>query len=414
MVPTVLHDLRYWWNGERIRAEINADFHCSDSDFPWAEITITVSGEADIACARLSKLTGAAVLTNDSDMMIHDLGSQGAVILLNSMYLVEDHTNQYPADLRGSMIFPRDVCARLGIPDIRRFAFELKNNPKIQFNDLVRRSKEAIDSEKSIAEYDRFSQEFRPLEDQSRIMQNSQGAADLDPRISELYWQFERPNLFCTSDGPHIYLGILFEDPSRRCAWEQGRMYRGLAYSLLNLSQPQARRQPVVHEFVRRGKRIVSHQIELLGEDDAAASMDLLLRQFDFARAAFGAVSGVQFWVLFALSEICRYSSSTTMSMDATQIQHLLQTGHLGHRPEWADVHIMAQLHAVIYSLTTLKQLFQVSRCQDGLTHHSHFLSDLPSLKLLLGSLRGMTQGLSRDDIVRLSTNEMFEVVDDD
>jgi hypothetical protein len=35
----------------------------ADTDYPWADITVMVPGEADVECARVAKLTGCAVST---------------------------------------------------------------------------------------------------------------------------------------------------------------------------------------------------------------------------------------------------------------------------------------------------------------------------------------------------------------
>ncbi|KAJ6153771.1 hypothetical protein N7470_006730 [Penicillium chermesinum] len=367
MVPTVFNDLRQWWNGERIQAECDT-FHHTETGFPWARLTVMVSGEADIACADISRRTGAAVLTNDSDMIIHDLGPCGAVVFLNTMYLVETHSDDSLslAELRGSRIQPSSISGRLGISDIRRFAYELKRSPRGQFTDILRRSNEAADSGEIPREFMHFLQEYSPTDGGSSVGHRRLHPANLDPRLSELYWQYEQPELFRSPEGPHVYLGMLFEDHSRRCAWEQGRAYRGLGYSLLNLSQPQSHQCPVVHEFVRRGKRIVSEQITTASKESATDNIGLFRERIALTRASFGAVSASQFWVLFALLDVYCDSLGASMLPRSMHLQHFLQHGQLGCRLEWADVHLMAQVHAVLYSLRILKLCLHVYESQSG------------------------------------------------
>lgn len=412
MVSTVFNDLRHWWNRERVRAEIDANFSCANADFPWAEPTVMVPGEADIACAEISKATGAAVLTNDSDMIIHDLGPHGAVVFLNTIYLVEGHPNQTRPELRGSRILPSDICQRLGISDIRRFAYELTKSPRLQFTDLLRRSKQATGSGQETADYSRFLEEYCPTTDQSEMAQRGPYSANMDPRIAELYWQYEQPELFCSLEGPHVYLGVVFEDHSRRCAWEQGRAFRELGYSLINLCQPDARRYAAVHEFVRRGKRVISEQVVPSDKERVAKDVDLFLERLDLARTFFEAVPASQFWVLFALSEICSDPSNTTALLSATQLQTFLETGQLGDQLAWADVHLIAQVQAVLYSLRILKQLLEMHVDQSGPFNFLSVLSDLPPLNSLVGSLHDMMRVFPTED-ARFSIKELLQAYSD-
>lgn len=91
MVPAVFEDLKHRWNKENIlqtaRGSLSLPDSAASQDFPWADVTIMVAGEADMHCAYLAKLTGSAVLTNDSDLILHDIGPHGSVVLLHSLEL---------------------------------------------------------------------------------------------------------------------------------------------------------------------------------------------------------------------------------------------------------------------------------------------------------------------------------------
>ncbi|KAJ5152836.1 uncharacterized protein N7482_009314 [Penicillium canariense] len=397
IVSAVYEDLQARWNRKRILQEASHEpSHLPAAEYPWAEITVMVPGEADLECARVSRLKGSAILTNDSDLMVHDLGPHGAVVFLNSVQLIETTQDRAVSEMRGMRLHPHDVARRLGIINIQRFAYELNENPQLGFSELLRRSKEDPGLIEHSDNYQNFLREYQPDPDQPTAIPGPARGPTLDPRVSELFWQYELPDAFCGADQPRIYLGILFEDHSRRCAWEQGRSYRALGYSLLNQSYPTARRFPTVSEFVRRGGRIVAEQITLGGSQSVASDLLILQRRLDLARIVFGDGS-LNFWVLFALSEIYHDPSNQTTIPSAAQLERFLTKGFVGKRTEWADIHLLAQIQAVLYSLRMLQQLLHIPQ-GDELSNPSRFtLDDLPPLHSLLRSrheiLRGFPNG---------------------
>src|SRR5699024_2625289 len=114
------------------------------------------------------------------------------------------------------------------------------------------------DNQEAIEQSDKYHEVLRgyqPKTDGSIAVQGHAYVPNLEPRISELFWQYELPDTFCEARQPHIYLGILFEDHSRRCVWEVARFYRAMGYSLFNQAHPPTRRFTTICEFVRRGTR---------------------------------------------------------------------------------------------------------------------------------------------------------------
>ena len=216
--------------------------------------------------------------------------------------------------------------------------------------------------------------------------------------------------MYCCGERPHFYLGILHEDHSRRCAWEQGRPLRALGYSLLNLSRVTTRRFPVVHEFVRRGGRIVAEQVTLAGVKTVAADLKSLRRRLDRAQSVFGGASQSSFWVLFSLSEIYRDNTNITTSPSAVQLKRFLEQGFMGEKPEWEDIHLMAQIHAVLYSLRILWQLLCVTLDIDDVelsTLRHSILACLPPLHLLIDSRHALTRAFS-GGLTHRSVKQLF------
>jgi hypothetical protein len=396
MVSAVFEDLRTRWSREQIIQETQYDpSHLPDGDYPWAEITVMVPGEADVECAHVSRLTGSAILTNDSDLIVHDLGPHGAVVFLNSAQLVEDTEDNASSQIRAMRLHPKELAHRLGIKDIPRFAYELNENPHLGFSELVRRSKENQGVVDHSDNYHDFLREYQPDTERCLAVRGSAYVQNLDPRVSELFWQYELPDIFCEADEPHIYLGILFEDHSRRCAWEIGRFYRALGYSLLNQAHPPAKQFTTVSEFVRRGTRIVAEQITLGGSKTVASDLSMLQKRLDLARSVFGAADQSIFWVMFAIAEIYRDPSSQTSLPGAVQLERYLTRGFVGKGTEWTDVHLLAQIHAVLYSLRMLQQLVRFIPDNNLSGSNRLMLSNLPPLHNLLPSRQEIIQRFS-------------------
>lgn len=410
MVSAVFEDLRTRWDRKQILQETKCDpSHLSDDDYPWAEVTVMVPGEADVECALVSRLTGAAILTNDSDLIVHDLGPHGTVVFLNSVQLVEDTEEISHSTIRAMRLYPSDLTRRLGILNIPRFAYELNENPTLGFSELLRRSKDNQATIEHSDKYHEFLQEYQPDSNRSLAVQGHAYVQNLDPRISELFWQYELPDTFCEAGQPHIYLGILFEDHSRRCAWEFGRFYRVLGYSLLNQAYPAARQFTTVCEFVRRGARIVAEQITLSGSKTVASDLTTLQKRLDLARGVFGADDPSTFWVMFALAEIYRDPSSQTSLPGAKQLERYLTRGFAGQKTEWTDVHLLAQIHTVLYSFRMLQQLLRFIP-DDNLTGRNRLmLGNLPPLHNLLPSRQEIVRRfLSSDGLARRLVHQLI------
>ncbi|KAJ5924936.1 hypothetical protein N7454_007575 [Penicillium verhagenii] len=411
MVSAVYEDLRSRWSKQLMVTNVHpCAAYLKGGEYPWAKITTMVPGEADLDCARVTKLKGSAVLTNDSDLVVHDLGKLGSVVLLNSLQFLEDTPDLISPEIRGLRIHPHGLCLRLGIESLQRFAFELIQDPHRGFSDLVRLSKQDLGAE-SVVSFNTFLREFHDdLEEPTKLQYP--GALTLDPRVSELFWQFRLPEIYCLGREmqPHIYLGILPEDHARQCAWEQGRIYRTIGYSLLNLAQPAARNFPVIHEFVRRGRRIVSEPIILSQAKTVSSNLALLSERLDLARSVFGSEAHPSFWVMFALSEIYRDCSNNTSLPISNKLEQFLRHGFTGKCSEWTDLHLLAQVHAILYSLRILKQLLGVTYDLDLSGQHRDMLSELPPLYLLVGSRHDVTKGFIGKNSVRESVSQLFQM----
>jgi hypothetical protein len=249
---------------------------------------------------------------------------------------------------------------------------------------------------------------IREYQHEATGAENMRSVQTCDPRVSELFWQYEQPDVYCCAEQPHIYLGILHEDHTRRCAWGQGRFYRAIGYSVLGLSRSAPHELSIVYEFVRRGGRIVAEQVALGDAKTTTSNLSILQRRLDLARTTFGGNNQPGFWVLFALSEIYRDPSSTTAIPNAVHLERFLMKGFMGTQTEWADIHLLAQIQAVLYSLRILKQLIEIAA--EKVSHqHKGVLADLPPLHLLIMSRHDIVECFSLNGLAHNSVCQLLE-----
>jgi hypothetical protein len=406
MVSAVYEDLRHRWNKEAIQKEVDNDISCfsKDIDYPWADITVMVQGEADVECARVSKLTGCAVLTDDSDLLLHDLGPSGAVLFLGSVQSPSRVWDPIKPDIQGLRICPDSLARRLGITSIQRFGYELTKDPHLRFAEIIRRSK-ANEATELSSDYHDFLREYQTT-DQDLALRAKKLSEPMDPRISELFWQYEIPGIYCVGDQPHVYLGVLNEDPTRQCAWKQGRAYRCLGYSVLNLSRPVDDQYTIVQEFVRRGGRIVADQIALSGTETTISEMELLRQRLDLARSTFDSTAE-SFWFMFALSEIYREASNPTTIPSGVQLESFLASGYMEQSTKWTDIHLLAQVQAVLYSLRMLQQLLHSATPTD-LGEYESLLLGLPPLHIMM-SRQKLIQSFTTTRVLRHMISQLLK-----
>lgn len=412
MVSTVFEDLRKRWNKANILIAVQDTFYFNhdelgEQDFPWAAITVMVPGEADAECARMSRLTGAAVLTNDSDLILHDLGSKGSVLFLDSVELSDwDPTRPTDSKVKARRLCPTSLSSRLGIRSVRYFAYELSQNPQFGLSELIRRSRDNCDFLDLTSDYQNFLEEYDYGLNSQAIAQHPQ---DLDPRISEIFLQYDTQDAHFTGSSPHMYLAILSEDHSRRCAWEEGRSYRALGYSILNLCRPFAERYQFVEEYVRRGGRIAIDRITMGDEGWITSEMHSFHTSLSFAQATFGKkISSSCFWRLFAMCELFREETNHT-APDVSRLCRFLRLGYMGEAVGWADVHLCAQIHAVLYSLRILKQLLGlVTVTEEPVLRVKSMIAALPPLHVMMRSRREMIREYPGDSSVENALQRFF------
>jgi hypothetical protein len=388
MVSAVFEDLKCRWNRANILDSIRdtLPLHTIDiEDFPWASVTTMVSGEADAYCASVARCMGACILTNDSDLLLYDLGKYGSVVFLDSVEIRSDFEQPPFPQIKATMLRPSLVARRLGIPNLLLLAFQISRaRPETSLVELLRRTKMGI-AEVEMSSYQQFASEYQS----DRLQMQGQGTKGLlkiiDTRISELFWQYEMRSEYTDMGYPHVYLSVLNEDHTRKCAWGKGRGYRQLAYSIMNLSRPIHERHCFIAEFVRRGQRISEDKLKLLDSGSISAQLELLQARLESLQPSFKKSSdNLDYWAAFALRDVYLADAELAQN-DFQKLEQFFKHGYIGKRLKWEDIHLTAQMHAVLYSLRILKQILDLFYPRDVVVLDLMAIFDkLPPLHIMM------------------------------
>ncbi|KAK3940662.1 XPG domain containing-domain-containing protein [Diplogelasinospora grovesii] len=330
----------------------------------WSEvyepITKVVPGEADAFCARHVKKCGGAVITSDSDLLVHDLGQSGSVIFLDGIHA----DSSISRELKTFEFTPSNICDRLAItPDtgLSRLAFELFMDNHLTLEQAVERLKREPAATLYPTEHAKFMEPY--------LFPETAGGEDipaskLDPRISEIALRCLHRSTG-SSDLPaagvhaglEMYLPVLLDSPTRTSAWETSKSVRQLAYAYLPHMQDPS---PLpVSEFRRLQQSPstgtptdVPHR-SLTARD--AAKLTSLIR-----RIQSGGTSPEVAWVIFSIILDIENTYLQGKGHQPLSLQ-ILRQEFLGELDEcsWDFVHFCAQVQATLYSLRMLRKILR-------------------------------------------------------
>jgi len=314
----------------------------------WKHVVHVVPGEADIFCAQAAKdFDGqVGILTNDSDLSVYDLGSKPRVVLLNS---IEKKEQTKDSSIIALALHSSSIADRLKVSSLLRLGFERHLDPSISTGIVIERARDDSRLELYASEYSAFCNQY--MSPSPADINSRRNIDSLDPRTAEL--------IVDTSDAPHVYMAPLLEDPSRDSSWSYGAEIRQLSYSLL---KKVAKKH--VAEYARKGQRIVSRVVPVLGRQQIHERAVDVLEFLETASSALSATplapsASLLEWYIVALRIVHQQKRSAgKQAPNSTQIIHLLGLSSIpAARTSWEDVHLLANAHAVLYSLRMLKQI---------------------------------------------------------
>ncbi|KAJ9606830.1 hypothetical protein H2200_008840 [Cladophialophora chaetospira] len=330
------------------------------SNSAWKDMVQVVAGEADLYCALAAR--GAAetiaILTNDTDLAVHDLGPNGRVALLHSLEKAPQKLSAHalPA-LVALSINPISVASRLNVSSLLAFGFERSLDSSASTAVIRERAADKSRLGRLRTEYSSFFEEYLPSSE--AFANDCLQLNDIDARTAELLVDLEGT--------PHVYLTPVLEDPQRDSSWSYGAGIRQLAYSML-VSLTLCKREQdkdcttVITEYARRGQRIAPTTVPSLKRSDivlqAAALEELLIiyLQRSTSLAAWYSLA-----VHIVHQEQVNLEKARPSVDQILRLFGLLQTRSLALKQSasitWDDIHILANIHAVLYSLRMLYQI---------------------------------------------------------
>ncbi|MCJ1365397.1 hypothetical protein MMC16_004518 [Acarospora aff. strigata] len=396
----------------------------------YGTITEVVPGEADTFCAARARSHEGIVLSNDSDLLVADLGSEGSVSLFGDLSLSAESTSE---SLRTNLFKPREMAAQLGLPDIRGLAFELTQDSTMSLHEAVRRAKSLTQTVDKNALYQDFIKCYEAV-DSSQVESTAYARCStnsllLDPRVSELVLQYTDLALQTARNmkaedeilEPKMYLPFLLDDPARSSAWVASSSLRELAYSLLSLSINDDTKPRYIAEYGRRGHRIAATTVSLYEREECKAHSMALTKRLQTARSSFGTLSIPDFSRVYGLYELCRWFRENDKPIPPQDLRKKLMGCEYQDQSLWTwdDIHLSAQLQGILYSLRIVQQItaqvtHDVEISDDWLERLHDQASTLPPVNKLFPSRHhpGNEQlpGSSWDRVIR----SMSKLLDDE
>ncbi|KAH8912853.1 hypothetical protein BR93DRAFT_906346 [Coniochaeta sp. PMI_546] len=329
----------------------------------YAPVIKLVPGEADIFCARHVSSTGGMIITSDSDLLVHDLGTEGCVSFFSS---VEFKSHAGVEVATAAEYSSSRICERLSCPldmGLSSLAFQVSIDPQVSLQRAIPLAKEQANSEANASEYASFMAQYLTPETMEYVSLKPISGRVLDPRISELVLRL----LLSESSGSSgstkddtdqedselaMYLPFLADSPARTSAWEISTSLRGLAYAVGRSVTTKPLSDAVEYRRLQSlpgGTRVeIPSAAEL--EQQCVGLIDNMVK----IRACLSEPE-LQWIILTVYQDILwsqEHGKSNILSLDMLQAEAngMLDIG------SWDFVHLHAQVQGLYYSLRMLQQ----------------------------------------------------------
>ncbi|CAD6448922.1 8dc2c281-2d3b-46c5-9076-6c1ff1bdf83d [Sclerotinia trifoliorum] len=377
----------------------------------YRDIVEIVPGEADTYCASYVSQHGGIILTGDSDLLVHEIGTDSSVSFFQD---VEVSSEADPWMLQSQVFHVGSIVKRLRLPSshgICALAFEIVMDSHGTFSKLLKQATtlSAIKQHKGM--YVDFVKEYLPVDfdlaifDPTLVKRSSVKTAlqALDPRVCEYVLQF--PYLMrclglsqsssASQDGANIniFLPFLIDCPSRTNAWEMSASIRQLAYGCMNMILPVGERRNSIFEHKRQANTSRGREWEIPAASDIPRACMEVLTFLRESRTKLEGQCIADSWSSIAFIQDAEWSES----IDKVSLGKKVLAGLRASNPndtspkksdlDWDKIHFMAQIQGSYYSFRILKQLTTFLILIGGrgsvsgpLLELNDLLQDLPSL----------------------------------
>lgn len=343
-------------------------------------LTDVVPGEADAYCAQHAQRVGGLILTNDSDLLVYNLGPAASVTFFSDLEFSElenGSRGKREYALRYLSYDPTQIAGQLALSNpfgLATFAYEVEQDSSLGTSDLLRRARSFSNKTVSRPDFDLFLTQYQipkepvlwPFTKLKDTHGDGSGTTPRypDPRVSELvcrYWSLGSELLSVNPPKEMMmYLPFLLDDPMRSSAWLIGAPERVLAYSILDRTASSYKSYPCFSEVGRRGQRIADTQIPLLDQFATIHHARAVNNKVQNLRLLFPELSQALLWTLYAVQLITQSATNYGKS-PPTKLQLLLLLSRTAVARDWSAIHLSAQMQAALYSLHMLRQILWIA-----------------------------------------------------
>lgn len=393
----------------------------------YRSLVQVVPGEADQFCADYVRINGGTVMTSDSDLMVYDLGVEGAVVFFKDLKIVETKTTK---SLKCVQYKPATIIKRLSLPKpygLLSLAFEMMMDPYGSFGQLLRKATNLKSISTYGVKYQEFSNLYNPLTlDMRLFLEANLSNMDshlhlrrylwtLDPRVSEFILQFPTFSQILGLIDIHqsgesainMFLPFLLDYPLRTSAWEMSVSVRQLAYGLPNLIIPESEKIVMVVEHRRRERGSRGRECQVLNDKDMSEACISLLHMFEEIHSYMPNLSKRDFWRTVGVYQNfvqASYRSNPALSKLLMQVPKKLP-----FRLTWDGIQLFSQLEGSFYSFRILKQILELVLLHSGpgkvpavFYELQNKLGTLPCLNELPGVVESLSRFGNHEDLAIL------------
>ncbi|KAI4810442.1 hypothetical protein E4T45_10764, partial [Aureobasidium sp. EXF-8846] len=326
----------------------------------FSSLVSVIPGEADAYCAEAARQYGGVIFTSDSDLLVHDLGESGKVILFRDLESI--HLPSRGKCLKTQEFHPAAIAKRFELPNLVKLAFFMSQDHHKSLTENVRLAAKDTPMSAGFAE---FAEEYGSLPKLSKLAMAesntetniSRALARLDPRISEIVHLVhvkdnqEAPSDLQDSENLNMYLPYIIDDPTRTSAWRAGVSIRAQVYSLLRVLNSSITQ---VTEFERKGTRVAGTIVELDTTSSPSAMLEDCLKSLQQDLEHHSSLSRAARWRAVAVKHVCQSNLDNDkpppLSGDISRVVTGTREGALS----WSFIH---GLIALLSDLPTLREL---------------------------------------------------------
>ncbi|KAF7535844.1 hypothetical protein G7054_g5014 [Neopestalotiopsis clavispora] len=357
----------------------------------WADVVQVVPGEADAYCAQDVRQNGGLLLTADSDLLLQDLGPDGAVVFLWDLFdpdvkKPDTWKANMPIDPASAFASKYYVATTYCPAEIERY-FDISDRggmPKLIFEWQQRggslpeaqvRMLAQADNEADNQAWDAFFDEHRFVEYVPDAHPVLDILSELDPRISEFIIQSldlkvsgQRRASELTakaskraprgSDELSIFLPVMLEDTSLKSCWEHSQVTRQLAYSLAQVLTQEQRESIIEYRTLlsTNGGR----KLDIPKADITDSWCLSLISTLSHLEPTSRSADPTTKWLTFALYQEIQHAREA--GTDSLTIKCATEAVYKEkpHDYSWQRIHLSAIIQASLYSLRILKQVLGV------------------------------------------------------